>query len=156
MITIKLSVITLMLLFHFWRSYMTLASLVVQLVKNLPEMPETRVQSLEWEDSLEKGISNHSSILVWRIPWTEKPCRLQLMGSQRVDTTKWLTLYMTLTILYLKFFWFVWFCFFDGATALRILVPWPEIESVSPAVEVQSLNHWTAREVPIFGQFLVL
>ena len=58
------------------------------MVKNLPAMPETRVQSLEWEDSLEKGISNHSSILVWGIPWTEKPGRLQLMGSQIVDATE--------------------------------------------------------------------
>ena len=46
------------------------ASLVAQLVKNLHEMLETRVRSLGWEDSLEKGKSTHSSILPWRIPWT--------------------------------------------------------------------------------------
>ena len=46
------------------------ASLVAQLVKNLPEMWETWVQSLGWEDPLEKGKATHSSILVWRIPWT--------------------------------------------------------------------------------------
>ena len=46
------------------------ASLVDQLVKNLPEMWETWVQSLGWEDSLEKGTATHSSILAWRIPWT--------------------------------------------------------------------------------------
>ena len=45
------------------------ASLVAQLVKNLPAMRETLVRSLDWEDSLEKGMANHSSILVWRIPW---------------------------------------------------------------------------------------
>ena len=49
------------------------ASLVAQLVKNLPAMRETRVPSLGWEDSLEKGMATHSSILAWRIPWTEEP-----------------------------------------------------------------------------------
>ena len=46
------------------------ASLVAQLVKNLPAMQETWVQSLGWEDTLEKGMATHSSILAWRIPWT--------------------------------------------------------------------------------------
>ena len=59
-------------------------SLVVQTVKNLPAMQETWVQSLGQEDPLEKGMATHSSILVWRIPWTEEPDRLQSMGSQRV------------------------------------------------------------------------
>ena len=54
------------------------ASLVVQLVKNLPAMPETWVQSLGWEDPL-KGTATHSSILAWRIPWT-----VSSMGWQRV------------------------------------------------------------------------
>ena len=56
------------------------ASLVAQLVKNLPAMPETWVQSLDWEDPLEKGMATYSSILVWRIPWTEKSGGLQSMG----------------------------------------------------------------------------
>ena len=60
------------------------ASLVVQTVKNLPAMQETRVQSLGVEDLLEKGMATHSSILASRIPWTEEPGRLQSMGSQRV------------------------------------------------------------------------
>ena len=60
------------------------ASLLGQLVKNLPAMRETWVQSLGWEDPLEKGMTTHSSILAWRIPWTEEPGRLQSMGSQRV------------------------------------------------------------------------
>ena len=60
------------------------ASLVAQMVKNLPAMQETWFWSLGWEDSLEKGMSTHSSILVWRIPWTEEPGRLQSMGLQRV------------------------------------------------------------------------
>ena len=59
------------------------ASLVDQLVKNLPAMLETWVQSLGWEDPLEKGMATHSGILAWRIPWTEEPDRLQTMGSQR-------------------------------------------------------------------------
>ena len=49
------------------------SSLKVQMVKNLPAMQETRVRSLGWEDPLEKGMATHSSILVWRIPWTEEP-----------------------------------------------------------------------------------
>ena len=57
-------------------------SLVAQMVKNLPTMQETRVQSLAREDLLEKGMATHSSILAWRIPWTEEPGRLQSMGSQ--------------------------------------------------------------------------
>ena len=65
--------------------YMTgWASLLAQRVKNLPSMQETQVQSLGWEDPLEKGMATHSSILAWRIPWTEEPGRLQSMGSQRV------------------------------------------------------------------------
>ena len=49
------------------------ASLVAQLVKNPPTMQETQVQSLGWEDTLEKGTATHSGILAWRIPWTEEP-----------------------------------------------------------------------------------
>ena len=60
------------------------ASLVAQMVKHLPAMWETRDQSLGWEDPLEKVTATQSSILAWRIPWTEKPGRLQSMGSQRV------------------------------------------------------------------------
>ena len=52
------------------------------MVKNLPAMQETRVRSLGQEDSLEKGMATHSSILAWRIPWTEEPGRLQFIGSQ--------------------------------------------------------------------------
>ena len=58
--------------------------LVAQRVKHLPAMQETWVQSLGQEDPLEKEMANHSSTLAWKIPWTEKPGRLQSMGSQRV------------------------------------------------------------------------
>ena len=60
------------------------ASLVAQLVKNLPAMQETQVQSLGHEDPLEKGMVTHSSILAWSIPGMEEPGRLQSMRSQRV------------------------------------------------------------------------
>ena len=66
---------------HDWSD---LAAAVTQLVKNLPAMQETQVRSLGWEDSLEKERATHSSILAWRILWTEEPGRLQTMGSQRV------------------------------------------------------------------------
>ena len=56
-------------------------SLVAQAVKNPPAMQKTRVQSLGWEDHLEKGMATHFSILAWRIPSTEEPGRLHLMGS---------------------------------------------------------------------------
>ena len=57
---------------------------MVQTVRHLPTMRETRVRSLVWEDPLEKELATHSSILAWRIPWAEEPGRLQSMGSQRV------------------------------------------------------------------------
>ena len=60
------------------------ASLVAQLVKDLPVMPEMGFDSLGWEDPLEEGRATHSSVLAWRIPWTEEFGRLQSMGSQRV------------------------------------------------------------------------
>ena len=59
-------------------------SLVAQMVKNLPTMQETWVQSLGWKDPLEKEMAIHSNILAWKIPWKEEPDRLQSMGSQRV------------------------------------------------------------------------
>ena len=59
-------------------------SLVAQSVNNLPAVQETRVQSLGWEDPLEKEMATHSSILAWKISWTEEPGGLQSMGSQRV------------------------------------------------------------------------
>ena len=60
------------------------ASLVAQMVKDLPAMQETQIQSLGWEDPLEKRMATHSSFLAWRIPWTEEPGGLQSMRSQRI------------------------------------------------------------------------
>ena len=63
---------------NFW------ASLVAQTVKNLPAMQEPWVRSLGWEDLLEKEMATHSSILVWRTPWTEEPGGLQSIALKRV------------------------------------------------------------------------
>ena len=63
-------------------------TLMAQTVKHLPAMLETRVQSLGWEDPLEKEMANHSSILAWKIPWTEEPRGLQSMGYRELDTTE--------------------------------------------------------------------
>ena len=68
--------------FIFFKNYHT--SLLIQMVKNLLVMKETRVQSLVQEDHLEKGMTTHSSILAWRIPWTEEPSKLQSIRLQRV------------------------------------------------------------------------
>ena len=62
----------------------SLAAMAAQMVKNLPALQETQVQSLDWEDPLEKGMVTHSSILAWRIPWTEEAGGLQSVGLQRV------------------------------------------------------------------------
>ena len=63
---------------------------VAQLVKNPPAMPETWVRSLGWEDPLEEGTATHSSILAWRIPWTEYP-----WGHKESDTTERASLHFT-------------------------------------------------------------
>ena len=57
---------------------------MTQSAKNMSAMQETWVQTLGWEDPLEKGMATHPIILAWRIPWMEEPGRLQSMGSQRV------------------------------------------------------------------------
>ena len=73
---------------------------MAQLVKNLPKMWETWVQSLGWEDPLEKEMATHSSILAWKIPWTEEPGRLWSMGSQTVghDWATFTSLRMTISV----------------------------------------------------------
>ena len=69
----------------FWvRKLSEWASLMAQMVKNLPAVQETQVWSLGWEGPLEKGMATHSSILAWRIPWAVNPGGLQSMGLQRV------------------------------------------------------------------------
>ena len=68
---------------HF-KTMLRWASLVTQMVKNLTAVQKTQIQSLSLEDSLEKGMVTYSSILVWKVPWTEEPGRLQSIGLQRV------------------------------------------------------------------------
>ena len=63
---------------------------VAQRLNCLPPIWETWVQSMGWEDPLEKEMATHSSTLAWRIPWTEEPGRLQSVGSKKSDTTEWL------------------------------------------------------------------
>ena len=71
-----------------WGYLFITASLVAQMIKTLPAMQETQVLSLGLEDPLEKGMAIHSSILAWKIPWAEKPGRLQSWGSKEWDTTE--------------------------------------------------------------------
>ena len=66
------------------RGLISLTSLVTQMLRNLPAIQETIIWSLRWEDPLEEGMAAHSSVLAWRIPWTEEPGGLQSMRSQRV------------------------------------------------------------------------
>ena len=73
---------------HHWPPPEARASLVAQTVKNPPAKQETRVQSLDWEDPLEKGTATHSSILAWRIPWTESLLGYSPWGSSESDTTE--------------------------------------------------------------------
>ena len=68
----------------FFHSFNQRASLLAQTVKNLLATRDTQIRSLGWENTLEKGMATHSSILAWIIPWTEEPGRLQFMGSQSV------------------------------------------------------------------------
>ena len=68
--------------FMFW------ASLVAQSVKNLPAVQETWFRSLGWEDPLEKEMTTHSSVLAWKISWTEEPCGLQSMSHKESGTTE--------------------------------------------------------------------
>ena len=91
------------------------ASLMAQMVKNLPAVQETQVQSLDAEDLLEKEMAAHSSILAWRISWTEEPVRLQSMEFSRQEYWSWLP------------------CPFPGD------LPDPGIKPRSPALQADSL-----------------
>ena len=81
----KLFALDIATMFLLWASLVAQrASLVAQMVKNLPVILETWVRSLGEEDILEKAMATHSNILAWRIPWTEEPGQLLFMGLQRV------------------------------------------------------------------------
>ena len=62
------------------------ASLVAQLVKNLPAMQETQVQSLDWENPLEKEMATHSSTLAWKIPWVEEPDKMKDQTEKQMES----------------------------------------------------------------------
>ena len=77
------------------------------MIKRLPTMQETRVQSLGQEDCLEKEMATHSSILAWKIPWTKEPGRLESMGSQEMQTTEQLHFhFQSYHCSLIVFFWF--------------------------------------------------
>ena len=69
------------------------SSLVAQMIMSLPVMWETWIRSLGWEDTLEKEVATHFSILAWKIPWTEEPGNLRTMAPQSLDTTERLSLF---------------------------------------------------------------
>ena len=110
---------------------MRVSSLVAQRLKRLPPMRETRVRSLGQEDPLEKEVVTHSSILAWRIPWTERPGGLQSMGSQRVghDWATSLSLisspsFFLFTFLWLtQLFWTVCSCLPSRSSHIETLSP---------------------------------
>ena len=86
------SVVVILFYVKLWRQKLCLYSLMAQMVENLPVMQETWVQSLGREDPLEKGMTIHSSILAWRIPWVEEPWWASPWGCKELDMTKELTL----------------------------------------------------------------
>ena len=119
------------------------------MVKRLPTMQETQIQSLGREDLLEKEMATHSSILAWKIPWTEEPGRLQSMGSQKVRATStteqlhFLLFFNTYAIIYnfSKFSLILMFLVFvlDTPSSLcGILVSRSDIETAPSAVKAQN------------------
>ena len=126
------------------------ASLMAQRVKNLPAMQETQVQSLGWEDPLEKGMASHSSILAWRTPWTEEPCGLQFMGSQRVGH-HWMTQIQSLhsPYMYQVLVKFATWVNSSNAHSVKLLF-YPRItdrDMYGPAApDLRALTDWQRRE----------
>ena len=139
------------------------------MVKNLAAMQETWVWSLCWEDPLERGMATHSSILAWKIPWTEKPSGLQSMWWQSLGhnwaiNTFTLSLIVKLITLCSKnvigmwfvfgnllrcaLLYFLFIYFLPHHLACGILILCPGITTDPPAVEAQINNLWIAREVP--------
>ena len=83
-------------------TYKVLTSLVAQMAKNLPATQENQVRSLGQEDSLEKGMATHSSILAWKLPWTEEPGELRSRGRRESDMTERLALSFSISTKYLN------------------------------------------------------
>ena len=93
---------------------------MVKMVTNLPVMWETQVWFLGWEDSLHKGMATHSSILTWRIPWTEELCGLQYMGSQKRVGHDWVTNIVTKNIKNPH----IWRCSLESFILLFVFIVW--------------------------------
>ena len=91
--------------FHFFTSMTHF--LVTWIVKNLPAKQETQVSSLSREDSLQKGMATHSSILAWRMPWTEEPGGYSPWSHKQLDTPEWLTLFTFSWHIHIQFLWTV-------------------------------------------------
>ena len=106
--------------------------LEAQTVKNLPAVWETWVRS--WEDPMEKGMATHSSILAWRIPWTEEPQGLQSMGSQRVGHD-----WATNTYIY------------GLGMVLGTLYPWYHWTPINPAKGLHQCPVWPRRQIQEAG-----
>ena len=122
------------------------AFLVAQRLKRLPPMLETQVWSLGREDPLEKEMVTHSSILAWRIPWTEKPGRLQSLGSQKSDTTERLHLHLSFFIIIIIFYCTILYWFCHTSTCIHhgcTRVPHPEPPSLLSAHTIP-LSHPSA------------
>ena len=113
-------------------------TLVAQMVKRLPTMQETQVQSLGQEDLLEKEMATHSSILAWKIPWTEEPGRLQSMGSQRVRHD-WATS-LHLILLFRFFFFLSHIIQFPRKTNLPCISIFPSLFLFSFLIEIQGTS----------------
>ena len=99
------------------------ASLVAQTLKNPPAMWETWVQSLGWEALLEEGMANHSSILAWRIPWTDEPGVLRSLGRKEADMTERLS-----TAQHITYLWpnpWLWLSTSPSPSSALFLVLWP-------------------------------
>ena len=131
---------------------------MAQTVKN-PPATESQVQFLVWEGPLEKGMATHSSILAWRIPWTEEPGRLQPMGSQRV-WHDWLSYHTHMHTHTHTHTWVEFLSFLHALFLLAALCSMWDLSSQTrdPACASfprrQHLNSWTTGEVP-WVQFLI-
>ena len=129
---------------HFVSTYVCMwASPAAQRLKCLPGMQETRVQSLSWEDPLEKEMATHSSTLAWRIPWSEEPGRLQSMGLQRVGHD-WVTSLFSFLCMYVyNICIFVAVCAYMhdfNYLATLVLVLWRPLSNISTVA--QACPYW--------------
>ena len=107
------------------------ASWLAQMIKNLPAVQEAGVWPLGWEEPLEKGMATHSSILAWRIPWPEELHGLQCMGVAESDATEWFpsltlmcntVLQLWYTIYYEVQYWFSYYIIFKGKDTFLFLI----------------------------------